>query len=695
MHTTNQPCIVRPAAFSLCAALALLLVFLLALPELHAQSLGARRSRIPGDPALVSSEFELKKIAALDAAGGPYRYTVADYFSNPTASSFQISPDGTRISYLQKNAKGKQDLYVKDISAGANLSDKELSDKATLILSEGENPISGYAWANNDRFLYTMDFGGDENYRIYAVDADGKNNADLTPFEGVRASVLRILKDKKDIAIIVMNKSNRSVFEPYELNTASGELTRLFENTDLESPVTSYVFDKDGVLRAYSKLFDGINSELYYKNRESGSFELVNTSNWKEKFSILAFSYNSAKPDEAYVATNLQSDKSRIVLYDFAKNAAVKTLFSNATYDVGGIGLSRKRGYEVDFYAYNGEKPVVVPVSAPYKALHETVTKRFPNAAYAVADFDDEERMFLISVQSDTIYGRYYIYDAASKELTLLYDLMPQLKEDDMSPMLPISFKSRDGLTIHGYITLPRTWAKDAPVPLIVNPHGGPQDVRDSWSFNPEAQLFASRGYATLQVNFRISGGYGKKFLDAGMKQVGRKVMNDIEDGVRYAIKKGWADEKRIAIYGASHGGYATLMGLIKTPELYAAGVDYVGPSNIATLLASVPEYWKPYRELLKEVWYDLDDPKEAKIAREVSPVFQVDKITKPLFVVQGANDPRVNIAESDQIVSALRGRGVAVPYMVKYNEGHGFAREENRMEFYNIMLGFLAQYLR
>jgi dipeptidyl aminopeptidase/acylaminoacyl peptidase len=272
---------------------------------------------------------------------------------------------------------------------------------------------------------------------------------------------------------------------------------------------------------------------------------------------------------------------------------------------------------------------------------------------------------------------------------------MPQLKEADMAEMRPITFKSRDGLTLHGYITLPQAALEGKKVPLIVNPHGGPQGVRDSWRFNPETQLFASRGYATLQVNFRISGGYGKEFLRIGFKQVGRKVMDDVEDGIQYAIEQGWVNPEKIAIYGGSHGGYATLMGLVKTPDMYACAVDYVGISNIFTFFTSFPEYWKPMLELAKEIWYDIDDPVEAELAREVSPIYHIDKIKKPLFVVQGANDPRVNINESDQIVSQLREKGFAVPYMVKYNEGHGFHHEENSMELYKCMMGFFNKHLK
>jgi dipeptidyl aminopeptidase/acylaminoacyl peptidase len=272
---------------------------------------------------------------------------------------------------------------------------------------------------------------------------------------------------------------------------------------------------------------------------------------------------------------------------------------------------------------------------------------------------------------------------------------MPQLAEGDMAEMRPITFKSRDGVTLHGYITLPKEALNGEKVPVIVNPHGGPQGIRDSWGFNPEAQLFASRGYATLQVNFRISGGYGREFLESGFKQIGRKAMDDVEDGLQYVVEQGWVDKDNAAIYGGSHGGYAVLRGLTKTPDLYACGVDYVGVSNLYTFMNTIPPYWKPYLKIIKEIWYDESVPEEKAIMDEVSPVFHIDKIKKPLFVVQGANDPRVNIDESDQIVKALRSKGYDVPYMVKYDEGHGFGKEENRIALYESMMGFYAKHLK
>ncbi|MDR1527914.1 MAG: S9 family peptidase [Dysgonamonadaceae bacterium] len=638
-------------------------------------------SQLPGDPALVSSEDELTALTAFDK--GDFKYQVKDYFARPKASSFQISPDGKYMSYMEKEeGTTKRHVYVKDVK----------TQETTRIIEEKDELIRGYGWVNENRLVYMMDKGGNENYHIYAVDLDGTNNIDLTPFDGVQAGIINMLKDQKDFVIIQMNKNNKQVFDPYKLNIVTGEWTQLYENTDLENPISGYDFDKDGNLRAYYKMVNGTEAELWYKDLTTNEFKLIYHGTWYEGFSIVGFDYSGKNPDYAYVETNVGSDKSRIVLYDFKNNQIVKEIFSNPDYDVSGMSRSRKRNYEIDYFAYEGEKYIIVPQSSFYKDLSKRMKAQFGNKETHVVDFDDNETTFLLSVTSDKLYGTYYQYDNKTKKFTLLYDLMPQLKEEDMAEMRPITFTSRDGLTIHGYITLPKAALEGRKVPLIVNPHGGPHGVRDSWGFNPEAQLFASRGYATLQINFRISGGYGTQFLKAGFKQIGRKCMDDVEDGVRYALSQGWIDPEKIAIYGGSHGGYATLMGMIKTPELYACGVDYVGVSNIFTFMNSIPEYWKPYIKMLKEIWYDIEVEEEEAIAREVSPVYQIEKIQRPLFVVQGANDPRVNINESDQIVTQLRAKGFAVPYMVKYNEGHGYSHEENRLELYKCMLGFLAK---
>ncbi|KAA6301750.1 MAG: Dipeptidyl aminopeptidase BIII [Candidatus Ordinivivax streblomastigis] len=633
-----------------------------------------------GDTLLPSSEKELEALQVFDK--GDFKYKVEDYFSRPKASSFQLSPNGKYLSYREKDENDKRHVYVKDIATGCS----------QRIIEEKEELIRGYGWINDERLVYVMDRGGNENYHIFATNIDGTNTLDLTPFEDVKAGIINYLKEQKDYIIISMNKNNPQVFEPYKLNVVTGEMLQLFENNDVYNPIQDFIFDKDGELRAYEQLVNGLENHLYYKNLTTGTFHLLKTTRWDDTFSIAGFNYPSGNKDEAYVATNLDSDKAHIVLYDLKKNSVIKEIFSVPGYDTGGIARSRKRNYEIDYFSYEGEKAVILPVSEFYKDFHARMEKAFPNTEFYVVDHDDDENTFLLVTQSDKLYGTYYQYDAHTKQFTLLYDLMPQLKAEDMAEMRPISFKSRDGLDLHGYITLPEAALAGQQVPLIVNPHGGPQGVRDSWGFNPETQLFASRGYATLQVNFRISGGYGKKFLCAGFKQVGRKVMDDVEDGIQYAIVQGWVDKDKIAIYGGSHGGYAALMGLVKTPDLYACAVDYVGISSIFTFFESFPEYWKPMKDMVKEIWYDIDTPAEAEIAKTVSPLYQLDKIKKPLFVIQGANDPRVSINESDQMVKQLRDRGFSVPYMVKYNEGHGFGHEKNTMEMYKCTLGFFAK---
>ena len=636
----------------------------------------------PGDTSLPSSEEELTALANKET--GDYKYSVEDYFAKPASSSFQLSPDGAYLSFRKKDENLKNHVYVKNIK----------TDKVTRVITEGEELVRGYGWANENRLIYVMDKGGNEDYHLFAVDIDGSNQKELTPYDGVKVNILAALKEDKDHMVISMNKNNAQVFDPYKINIVTGEVEQLYENEDVENPIMGYNFDKDGDLRAFTRLKDGVNSELYYAV-EPGNFKLIKSIGWDDTFSIINFDYATDNKNDAYVVSNLESDKAAIYKYDLAKNKKIEKLFSHKEYDASGASISRNRNWELDYYSYEGEKFQIVPVSDYYKNLHKRLESEFPNYQFSISDKTDDESQYLISVTSDRLYGKYYTYDVAKDEFKLLFDLMPQLKEKDMAEMRPISFKSRDGLDLHGYITLPQEAKDGKKVPVVVNPHGGPQGIRDSWGFNPEAQLFASRGYATLQVNFRISGGYGKEFFKSGFKQIGRKAMDDVEDGLHYVIDKGWVDKEKVAIYGGSHGGYAVLRGMTKTPELYTCGIDYVGVSNLFTFMETIPAYWKPYLPILKEIWYDPEIPEEKKIMKEVSPVFHIDEIKNPLFVVQGANDPRVNIDESDQIVEKLRAKGLDTPYMVKYDEGHGFAKEENRMDLYRSIMGFLAANLK
>lgn len=647
----------------------------------HPLSLKKTVKKLPGKPDLPSSKKELRQLAAKET--GTFKYTVEDYFKTPEAFSFQLSPDGKYLSYMKRRETGERDLYLQEIT----------TQKETLLIKQEEDLIRGYYWANKDRILYMQDKGGDENYHVFGVDISGENKNELTPYDRVRVNIIEPLREDKDHVIIQMNKDNIQQEEPYRLNINTGEVTKLYTVEAGDPPIAGYDFDRFGNLRAISRIVDGINTEILYNT--DGEFKQLLVADFGDAFGISSFNVKDGNPDEAYVVSNLGQDKVEIQLYDLKENKKIKTLFSNDTFDVSGMSLSRKRDYEIDYFSYTGEKSVIVPVSETYKKVYDRLKKEFGDKEFFTVDRTEKEDKYLVIVTSDKIVAEYYIYDVEKDSVTLLYKLLPHLKAEDMAAMKPISFQSRDGLTIHGYITLPTNYKEGDKMPVIVNPHGGPQGIRDNWGFNPEAQLFASRGYATLHVNFRISGGYGKEFLKAGFGQIGRKAMDDVEDGIEYIIQQGWADKDKIAIYGGSHGGYAVLRGMTKTPDLYACGVDYVGVSNLHTFMETIPPYWEKYRELLYKIWYNPSIPEEKAIMDEISPALHVDKIKKPLFVVQGANDPRVNINEADQIVETLRERGVNVPYMVKYDEGHGFAKEENRLDFYKAMMGFFAENLK
>lgn len=635
----------------------------------------------PGNPALPSSDADLAALAAKET--GNYKYSVSDYYKTPEAFSFQLSPDGKFISYMKRRETGERDVFLKETA----------TQKETLLIKQEEDLIRGYYWANPNRILYLQDKGGDENHHVFGIDITGKNKKELTPYEGVRVSIIEALKEDEDHIIVEMNKDDLQHEEPYRLNINTGEATKLYTVNAGDPPVSGYNFDRKGNLRAINRIVDGINSEILYKI--DGEFKPLRVTDFGDVFGIASFNPNTENPDDAYVVSNLGKDKMEIQLYDLKKNEKIKTVFRNDTFDVSGMSLSRKRNYEIDYFSYTGEKTVVVPVSDTYKKIYSRLQKEFGDKQFFTVDKTDDEMQYMVMVTSDKIVREYYLYDIAKDEVTLLYKILPHLKAEDMASMKPITFKSRDGFTIHGYITLPKDYKKGQKVPLIVVPHGGPQGVRDTWGFDPSSQLFASRGYATLHVNFRISGGYGKKFLNSGFGQIGRKVMDDVEDGVDYVINQGWADKNKVAIYGASHGGYAVLRGMTKTPEKYACGVDYVGVSNLNTFMNTFPPYWEKYRDLMHKIWYNPNIPEEKAIMDEISPALHVDKITKPLFVVQGANDPRVNIDEADQIVESLRKRGVEVPYMVKYDEGHGFGKEENKLALYEAMMGFFAEHLK
>ena len=594
-----------------------------------------------------------------------------DFFKNPEKAYFQISPGGNYISFTQPYEQ-RMNIFVQ--ARGSN--------EAKRITSITDRDLSEYFWKGNDRLLYLKDFGGDENFHLFAVDREGKDTKDLTPFDSVRVMLIDDLKDHDTDVIIGMNKRNREIFDAYRLNTATGELTLVAENP---GNITGWVTDHNGRIRV-AITTDGVNTSLLYRENEKDSFKVILTTNFKESFSPLFFTFDNKN---LYAASNLGRDKVAIVKFDLASAREIELIYENPEVDVDGMTYSRLRKVPtvISYTTWKTERKFL---DKETEELYKKLQKQLPGYEVFITFNNKNEDVFTVRTISDRTLGSYYLYDKSTDKLTKLADRNPWLNENDLAEMKPISYKSRDGLTIQGYLTLPKGKGQKN-LPVVVNPHGGPW-ARDVWGFNPEVQFLANRGYAVLQMNFRGSTGYGKKFWETSFKQWGKTMQDDISDGAKWLIDQGIADPKRIAIYGGSYGGYATLAGLAFTPDLYACGVDYVGVSNMFTFMKSIPPYWKPYLDMFHEM---VGDPsKDSLLFVSVSPVFHVDKIKAPLLVAQGAKDPRVNLNESNQIVEALKKRGIDVPYLVKDNEGHGFANEENRFDFYDAMEKFLARHL-
>ena len=598
---------------------------------------------------------------------------VETFFKNPENFGWQISPDGEYISYLSPY-KGHTNVFVRKITDSTGIP----------VTSDSVRNIYNYSWKGS-RILYLQDVGGDENFQLFSVGNDGKNMKALTPFAKVRTSILdnlRYVPGKEKEILIQMNKRDPRFFDPYSINIETGETKVLYQN---DRNFDGWFTDHTGLIRIATKT-DGVNTTYFHRATETAPFDSLLTTTYKDNFGIQLFSFDNKN---VYVSTNIGRDKTAIVEYDLAARKEVKELYTNPDYDVDGLSYSHKRKVLEDV-SYNSWKREFHFLDKEAETEYTKMKEKFKGYEIGIYGNNNEEDKFIVWVGNDKLAAKYYFYDKKTGDTKFLADAMPWLKEEDMATVKPVQYKSRDGLTIHGYLTLPKG-VKAKNLPVVINPHGGPW-FRDSWGFNGEVQFLANRGYAVLQMNFRGSTGYGKEFWLKGAKQWGKKMQDDISDGVKYLIDEGIADPKRVAIYGASYGGYATLAGITFTPDLYCCAVDYVGVSNMFTFMKTIPPYWEPYKAMFYEL---VGDPvKDSALLAEVSPVFHVDKIKVPLFIAQGANDPRVNKAESDQVVEALKKKGIAVEYMVKNDEGHGFANENNQIDFYKAMDAFFAKHL-
>jgi dipeptidyl aminopeptidase/acylaminoacyl peptidase len=594
-----------------------------------------------------------------------------DFFRNPETAAYQISPNGQSIAFLRPY-ENRLNIWVQRVEGGA----------ARRITGVTERDITHYFWKTDRYILFFQDSGGDENYHVFSADPGGENVRDLTPFPDVQVRLVDDLHEHPSEIIVALNQRNKEIFDAYRLSVETGDITCIAENP---GTIEHWVTDHDGNIRVATTT-DGVNASLLYRRSVEQPWRSLLTTSFRESFNPQFFTFDNRR---LYGVSNLGRDKLAAIELDLDTGQEVQVLAKNSQVDISALSYSRKRKV-LTLAVFTTWKTERFFFDQEIEALYQELEWRLPGYEIAITSTNDDETVFVVRTFNDRSLGAFYLYDAPSRELTKLADRAPWLPEDQLSEMNPIEYRARDGLTIHGYLTLPRG-REPKSLPVVVNPHGGPWH-RDSWTFIPEVQFLANRGFAVLQMNFRGSTGYGRKFWEAGFKEWGGKMQDDITDGVDWLIQQSVADPTRVAIYGASYGGYAVLEGLVKTPDLYAAGVDYVAVSNLFTFLKTIPPYWTPYLEMMYEMVGNPEKDKEW--LQQHSPALNAEKIRKPLLVAQGAKDPRVNINESNQIVDALKKRGVEVEYMVKENEGHGFQNEENRFDFYEAMERFLNKHL-
>ncbi len=609
------------------------------------------------------------------------------FFGDPEYSGAQLSPDGEYISFL-KQYNEVRNVYVKKRG--------EPFDRAKPVTADAR-PVLGYFWSHDSKYiLYVQDKLGNENWHVYAVDPSASAESgtgvpparDLTPIDGITARIYSLPKDAPDVMIVGMNDRDATYHDVYRVSIATGERELLIKNTE---KVGGYTFDLDGNVRLAVRQMDDGGTEILRVD-DDGSLARIYTCSWEESAFPIRFHKDGKR---FYMVTNkgADADLSRLALVD-PQTGAEEFVESDPEKEVDfGSPVFDESTDELIATVYVGDRVRIYPRTDEVRKDLEFFESHLPEGEYNVQSSTDDMRYHLISVSRDVDPGSVYLYDRKKKKVELLYKSRPDLPSEYLAEMRPLRYTARDGLEIPAYLTVPRG-VEPKNLPVVIVPHGGPW-ARDFWGYDGYAQFVANRGYAVFQMNFRGSAGYGKGFLNAGNREWGSGAMqHDITDGVKYLIDKGIADPKRVAIFGGSYGGYATLAGVTFTPDLYAAAIPYVAPSNLVTLIKSFPAYWGPFMKR----WYlrvgDPNDPEDKKDLIARSPLFKASEIRTPMLVVHGLNDPRVKKSESDQLVVALRERGINVEYLVAPDEGHGFRAPENRMALAVAIERFLFKHI-
>jgi len=594
-------------------------------------------------------------------------------FGNPDKANPQISPDGKRLAYLAPDA-GVLNVWVRTL--GKN------DDRP--ITSDRKRGVRAYFWAQSgDQILYIQDKDGDEDWHLYGARLRGGRARDFTPYDKVQARVEAIDPKFPDAILVSVNVRDPQFHDVYRLDLRTGRLKLLLQN---DEHFVGWTADHEYQVRAGLKVAADGGVTLHVRDSGSGKWRKQLTLGPED---VLTSGPIGFTPDGngLYMINSVGSNTGQLRKLDL-ETGQEKVLAADDTYDVADV-LIHPTKYNVQAVGFMKDR-LSWQVLDPSIAEDFAAIAKLRDGDFHIKSRDYADRTWLVVFEMDNGPVYYYAYDRQTKSGELLFTNRAALEGLTLARMKPIQFQARDGLDLQGYLTLP-PGVEPKNLPLVLNVHGGPW-ARDSWGYDGEVQWLANRGYAVLQVNFRGSSGYGKKFLNAGDREWGGKMQDDLVDGVQWVVKQGVADPKRVAIVGGSYGGYATLVGLTATPDLFACGVDLVGPTNLITFQQTIPEYWKPIEPIL---WSRVGHPeKDADFLKSRSPLFKVDQITKPLLIAQGANDPRVKRSESLQMVEALRKAGKIVEYVEYPDEGHGFARPQNRLDFFGRAERFLHEHI-
>ena len=593
-------------------------------------------------------------------------------FGNPDKRAPDLSPDGRLLAYLAPDSNGVMNVWVRTLG--------KHDDR--VVTADKKRGIRGFFWqADSRHILYGQDQDGDENFHVYQTDLASSNTRDLTPFQGVQARVQDVNHDYPDRILVSLNLRDRRLHDVYRINLHSGAV-----ELDTKNPgdVAGWTTDNRMRVRAAETVTSDGGTLIRVRRDAASPWRKFQRWGPDESGSgVLGFTPNNRG---VWLSTSLKANASRLVRTDLATSRST-VIAEDPMYDVGGI-MTHPRTHKLEAVRFVRDRREWQVVDPAVKADFEAIGK-VRDGDFGIVSRDRADRKWIVAYIMDDGPVYYYLYERAMRRSTLLFSERPALEKYRLAKMQPVSFPARDGLGLHGYLSLP-AGAVPKNLPLVLFVHGGPW-ARDVWGLSNDVQWLTNRGYAVLQVNFRGSTGYGKKHLNAGDREWGAKMHDDLIDAKNWAVKEGYADPKRVIIYGGSYGGYAALAGATFTPDEFAAAVSVVGPSNLVTLIQTIPPYWAPVRASFDKRVGKLETEKEFLESR--SPLNKADKIRIPLLVAQGANDPRVKQAESDQIVAAARKNGRDVDYLVFPDEGHGFARPENRLKFYAAMESFLARH--